>query len=221
MRARARIALVLIALCGSFGLAGCAAIEELKEAFLRWVESEKLPPAGRGPFADDLPDATPVIPPAGVWWMPSSTMAAFALLRATSARVARRTCRSRCCGYRTTGAATESRVYVRFPRRRRGAARYAAGGPNRTPSRGRSSRGSPHERGRVEGGPAVEGQHGRVAALGAPYWPGRTRLPRLDRRCGGLADLRFRPRWVLARLISHLDEACALRCPSRTHGRRR
>jgi hypothetical protein len=63
MRARARIALVLMALCASFGLAGCAAIEELKEAFLRWVESEKLPPAGRGPFADDLPDATPVIPP--------------------------------------------------------------------------------------------------------------------------------------------------------------
>jgi hypothetical protein len=61
MRARARIALVLMALCASFGLAGCAAIEE--EAFLRWVESEKLPPAGRGPFADDLPDATPVIPP--------------------------------------------------------------------------------------------------------------------------------------------------------------
>jgi hypothetical protein len=52
-----------MALCTSFGLAGCAAIEELKEAFLRWVESEKLPPAERGPFADELPDATPVIPP--------------------------------------------------------------------------------------------------------------------------------------------------------------
>jgi hypothetical protein len=43
MRARARIALVLMALSASFGLAGCAAIDELKEAFLRWVESEKLP----------------------------------------------------------------------------------------------------------------------------------------------------------------------------------
>ena len=63
MRASARIALVLMALCASFGLAGCAAIEDLKEAFLRWVESEKLPPAGRGPFADDLPDGTPVTPP--------------------------------------------------------------------------------------------------------------------------------------------------------------
>jgi hypothetical protein len=36
--------------------------DELKEAFLRWVESENLP-SGRGLFADDLPDATPVIPP--------------------------------------------------------------------------------------------------------------------------------------------------------------
>ena len=43
MRARVRIALVLVALSASFGLAGCAAIDELKEAFLRWVESEKLP----------------------------------------------------------------------------------------------------------------------------------------------------------------------------------
>jgi hypothetical protein len=43
MRARARIALVLMALSASFGLAGCAAIDELKEAFLRWVQSEKLP----------------------------------------------------------------------------------------------------------------------------------------------------------------------------------
>jgi hypothetical protein len=43
MRARARIAVVLIALSASFGLAGCAAIDELKEAFSRRVESEKLP----------------------------------------------------------------------------------------------------------------------------------------------------------------------------------
>jgi hypothetical protein len=61
MRARARIVLVLIALSASFGLAGCAAIEDLKEAFLRWVELGKLPSAGRGPFV--LPDATPIIPP--------------------------------------------------------------------------------------------------------------------------------------------------------------
>jgi hypothetical protein len=62
MRACARVALVLMAVSASFGLAGCAAIDELKEAFLRWVESEKLP-NGRGLFANDLPDATPVIPP--------------------------------------------------------------------------------------------------------------------------------------------------------------
>ena len=46
----------------SFGLAGCAAIDELKDTILRWVESEKLPD-GRGVFPDDLPTATPVIPP--------------------------------------------------------------------------------------------------------------------------------------------------------------
>jgi hypothetical protein len=62
MRVCARAALVLMALFVRFGLAGCAAIDELKEAFLRWVESEKLP-SGRGLFADDLPDATPVTAP--------------------------------------------------------------------------------------------------------------------------------------------------------------
>jgi hypothetical protein len=91
MRARARIALVLMALCASFGLAGCAAIEELKEAFLRWVESEKLPPAGRGPFADDLPDATPVIPPE----KPSKKEASKPTKRQISAQTA--TAADRCC----------------------------------------------------------------------------------------------------------------------------
>ena len=62
MRARARVALVLMAVSASFGLAGCAAIDELREAFLRWVESEKLA-SGRELIADDLPDATPVITP--------------------------------------------------------------------------------------------------------------------------------------------------------------
>jgi hypothetical protein len=47
-----------MAVSASFGLAGCAAIDELRVAFLRWVESEKLPSAG-----GDLPDATPTIPP--------------------------------------------------------------------------------------------------------------------------------------------------------------
>jgi hypothetical protein len=62
MRTCARVALVLTALSASVGLAGCAAVEELKEAFLRWVESEKLPPGEREPSPDNLPDATPVIP---------------------------------------------------------------------------------------------------------------------------------------------------------------
>jgi hypothetical protein len=62
MRACGRVALVLMALSASFGLAGCAAIDELRDAFLRWVESEKLP-SGRELFTDDLPDATPMIPP--------------------------------------------------------------------------------------------------------------------------------------------------------------
>src|SRR5215468_10283935 len=62
MRACARVALASIAVSASFSLSGCAAIEELKETFLRWVESEKLP-SGRGVFADELPEASPVIPP--------------------------------------------------------------------------------------------------------------------------------------------------------------
>jgi hypothetical protein len=62
MRACARVALALMAFSASFGLAGCAAIDELRETFLRWVESEKLP-SGRGLSANDLPDVTPVIPP--------------------------------------------------------------------------------------------------------------------------------------------------------------
>src|SRR6516165_5831854 len=68
MRARARIALVLMALSASFGLAGCAAIDELKEAFLRWVESEKLPrppaPIGQPPTRVwQVVGKPPVIPP--------------------------------------------------------------------------------------------------------------------------------------------------------------
>ena len=62
MRACARVALASIAVSASFGLSGCAAIEELKETFLRWVESQKLP-SGRGVSADELPEATPVVPP--------------------------------------------------------------------------------------------------------------------------------------------------------------
>ena len=62
MRACARVALASIAVSASFSLSGCAAIEELKETFLRWVESQKLP-SERGVSAHELPDATPVVPP--------------------------------------------------------------------------------------------------------------------------------------------------------------
>jgi hypothetical protein len=59
MRACARVALVLMALSASFGLAGCAAIDDLKDAASRWFDIGK-PPTGRGVFADDVSDATPV-----------------------------------------------------------------------------------------------------------------------------------------------------------------
>ena len=62
MRACARVALASIAVSASFSLSGCAAIEELKETFLRWVESQKLP-SERGVSAGELPEATPVVPP--------------------------------------------------------------------------------------------------------------------------------------------------------------
>ena len=62
MRACARVALASIAVSVSFSLSGCAAIEELKETFLRWIESEKLL-SGHGVSADELPEATPVVPP--------------------------------------------------------------------------------------------------------------------------------------------------------------
>src|SRR6516225_1818857 len=62
MRACARVALASIAVSASFSLSGCAAIEELKETFLRWVESQKLP-SGRGVSVGKLPEATPVVPP--------------------------------------------------------------------------------------------------------------------------------------------------------------
>jgi hypothetical protein len=62
MRTCARVALASIAVSASFSLSGCAAIEELKETFLRWVESQKLP-SGRGVSAGELPEATPVVLP--------------------------------------------------------------------------------------------------------------------------------------------------------------
>ena len=63
MRACSRVALVLMALSASFGLAACAAIDDLKFAIAQWFESARFPD-GRGVLPDnDLPNATPMIPP--------------------------------------------------------------------------------------------------------------------------------------------------------------
>jgi len=59
MRVCAQVALISASVSACFGLAGCAAIDELRDTFLRWVESEKLP-SERGVFA---PDATPAVSP--------------------------------------------------------------------------------------------------------------------------------------------------------------
>ena len=63
MRACVRVALVSMAVSASFGLAGCAAIDEMRDAISRWFETAKFP-GGREVFPDDdLPNATPMIPP--------------------------------------------------------------------------------------------------------------------------------------------------------------
>ena len=61
MRACARVALASIAVSASFSLSGCAALEELKETLLRWVESQKLP--SEGGVSAEQSEATPVVPP--------------------------------------------------------------------------------------------------------------------------------------------------------------
>jgi hypothetical protein len=62
MRACARVALVLMAVSASFGLAACGAIDGLGDAVSRWFDVGK-PPRGPGDFfADHLPNATPILP---------------------------------------------------------------------------------------------------------------------------------------------------------------
>jgi len=63
MRACARVALVLVAVSTSIGLAACSAIDDLKAAVSRWFDVGKSPGGRRGVFTDDLPDTTPMIPP--------------------------------------------------------------------------------------------------------------------------------------------------------------
>jgi hypothetical protein len=43
MRACARVALVLMAVSASFGLAGCGSIDDLKDAVFRWFDIGKTP----------------------------------------------------------------------------------------------------------------------------------------------------------------------------------
>jgi hypothetical protein len=62
MRACARVALISMTVSASIGLAGCGAIDDLKDAISRWFDTASFP-GGREVFPDDLPNATPMIPP--------------------------------------------------------------------------------------------------------------------------------------------------------------
>ena len=57
MRARARVALVSIALSASFGIGGCAAIDDLKAGISRWFDTANFPDDGAG-----LPGTAPESP---------------------------------------------------------------------------------------------------------------------------------------------------------------
>jgi hypothetical protein len=57
MRARARVALVSIALSASFGIGGCAAIDDLKAGISRWLDTANVPDEGVG-----LPGTAPESP---------------------------------------------------------------------------------------------------------------------------------------------------------------
>ena len=61
MRAGARVALILVAVSASIGLAACSAIDDLKAAVSRWFDGGKSPGGRGGVFTDDLPHTTPMI----------------------------------------------------------------------------------------------------------------------------------------------------------------
>ena len=63
MRACARVALVLVAVSASIGLAACSVIDDLKAAVSRWFDVGNSPGGREGVFTDDLPDRTPMLPP--------------------------------------------------------------------------------------------------------------------------------------------------------------
>jgi hypothetical protein len=63
MRTCARVALVLIAVSASLGLAGCASIDELKDTLSGWFATGKFLGGHEGVFSGDVPNATHPIPP--------------------------------------------------------------------------------------------------------------------------------------------------------------
>jgi hypothetical protein len=62
MRACAGVALVLMAVSATFGLAGCAAIDDLRDTLSRWFDAAPFP-GGRGVIDNDVPETTPKSPP--------------------------------------------------------------------------------------------------------------------------------------------------------------
>jgi len=59
-RFRARVALVLTAMSVSFGLAGCAAIDDLRASISRWFDTANFPGEG-GVLPGNAPEASPVL----------------------------------------------------------------------------------------------------------------------------------------------------------------
>ena len=60
-RFRARVALVLTAMSASYGLAGCAAIDDLRASISRWFDITNFPGEG-GVLPGNAPEASPVLP---------------------------------------------------------------------------------------------------------------------------------------------------------------
>lgn len=63
MRTCARVALFSVALFGSFGLAGCASIDELKDTISGWFATGKSLGGHEGMLAGDVPDVPHRTPP--------------------------------------------------------------------------------------------------------------------------------------------------------------
>jgi hypothetical protein len=63
MRACAQVALVLLTVSASLGLAGCASIDGLKDTMSGWFASGKFVGGHEGDISRDVPDATPRIAP--------------------------------------------------------------------------------------------------------------------------------------------------------------